>query len=100
MSDEIDQLRRRLFGTAAMTLAASQFAFSGTAEAQPATKSAASRQTRRLRHSSRSTPDFSTSDTRRLALPTGPPSSFSRAGRTTSTASPMSRLCLSQPAIG
>src|SRR6202048_4050287 len=43
MSDEIDQLRRRLFGTAAMTLAASQFAFSGTAEAQPATKSAASR---------------------------------------------------------
>jgi pimeloyl-ACP methyl ester carboxylesterase len=44
MSDEIDQLRRRLFGTAAMALAASQFAFSGTAEAQPAkTKSAALR---------------------------------------------------------
>ena len=44
MSDEIDQLRRRLFGTAAMTLAASQFAFSGTAEAQPAkTKPAALR---------------------------------------------------------
>src|SRR6202790_285129 len=44
MSDEIDQLRRRLFATAAMTLAASQFAFSGTAEAQPAkTKSATSR---------------------------------------------------------
>lgn len=35
MTDQIDPLRR-LFGTAAITLAASQFAFTGTAEAQPA----------------------------------------------------------------
>jgi len=35
MSDEINHDRRSFFGTAAMTLAASQFAFSGTAEAQP-----------------------------------------------------------------
>jgi pimeloyl-ACP methyl ester carboxylesterase len=35
MSDEINHDRRSFFGTAAMTLAASQFAFCGTAEAQP-----------------------------------------------------------------
>lgn len=35
MTDQIDPLRR-LFGTAAITLAASQFAFTGTAEGQPA----------------------------------------------------------------
>jgi pimeloyl-ACP methyl ester carboxylesterase len=35
MSNEINHDRRSFFGTAAMTLAASQFAFSDTAEAQP-----------------------------------------------------------------
>ena len=35
MSDEIDRGRRRFFGTAATTLAAAQFAMSGSADAQP-----------------------------------------------------------------
>jgi pimeloyl-ACP methyl ester carboxylesterase len=36
MTDQIDPLRRRFFGAAAMTLAASQFAFPSTAGGQPA----------------------------------------------------------------
>jgi pimeloyl-ACP methyl ester carboxylesterase len=36
--EDIDRDRRRFFGTAAMTLAAAQFALSGTAEAQPGKK--------------------------------------------------------------
>jgi pimeloyl-ACP methyl ester carboxylesterase len=41
ISDEINRDRRRFFGTAAMTIAATQFALSGSAEAQPSrTKSA------------------------------------------------------------
>jgi pimeloyl-ACP methyl ester carboxylesterase len=35
LSEEIDLRRRRFFGTAAITLAAAQFALSGSAEAQP-----------------------------------------------------------------
>ena len=35
MYNEIDHDRRRLVGAAAMTFVASQFAFSGAAEAQP-----------------------------------------------------------------
>jgi pimeloyl-ACP methyl ester carboxylesterase len=35
MSDEINHHRRRFFGTAAMTIAATQFALNGSAEAQP-----------------------------------------------------------------
>jgi pimeloyl-ACP methyl ester carboxylesterase len=37
MADQIDPLRRRLFGAAAMTLAAAQFAFTGTVQGKPAT---------------------------------------------------------------
>jgi pimeloyl-ACP methyl ester carboxylesterase len=41
MSDEINQHRRRFFGVAAMTLAATQFALNGSASAQPGKEAAA-----------------------------------------------------------
>src|SRR3984957_16579894 len=52
-SEEIDRGRRRFFGTAAMTIAAAQFALSGSAAAQPSrTKSADMSKIKRGTHTS------------------------------------------------
>ena len=104
--DEINQDRRRFFGTAAMTVAAAQFGIIGPADAQSGKAKPAQLppvkpgRTRPLLRRNRSMLASSTSATLKPALLVGHQSFSSMAGPTTFTALSMSLPCLPRRALG
>jgi hypothetical protein len=103
---EIDHNRRRLFGTAAMCVAAVQLGIIRVANAQSATEKPKQLpelnggRTRRSDRSNRSMPARSVSDTPTSVLPTALPSFFCTDGPMTFIVSWTSLPCWRKPATG